>query len=64
MQKSKNSENKIFFCDYEKNIVSLPSEQVRILIDDRIYDVMLIDDPMNLHRHIEIYLKYIGGQNG
>lgn len=25
-----------------------------------IYDVTLIDDPMNLHQHLEIFLKYVG----
>ena len=24
------------------------------------YDIMLVDDPMNFHRHLEIYLKFVG----
>ena len=30
--------------------------------DGLIYDVLLIDDPMKLHKQLEIYLKYTGGQ--
>lgn len=24
------------------------------------YDITLVDDPMNFHRHLEIYLKFVG----
>ena len=44
--------------------VDITSENARILIDNHVYDIMLIDDPMGLHHHFEIYLKYVGGQNG
>lgn len=44
--------------------VDVTSENARVLIDGQIYQIQLIDDPMNLHQHLEIYLKYIGGQNG
>ena len=27
-----------------------------------VYEVELFDDPMSLHEHLEIYLKYLGGQ--
>ena len=27
-----------------------------------VYEILLIDDPMHMHEHLEIYLKYIGGQ--
>jgi hypothetical protein len=29
-----------------------------------VYDVLLIDDPMNLHQHIEVYLQFVGGGLG
>ena len=29
-----------------------------VVIDNKIYDVLMIDDPMNLHKHLEIMLKY------
>lgn len=44
--------------------VDVTSENARMLIDGLIYQIMLIDDPMNLHQHLEIYLKYVGGQDG
>lgn len=44
--------------------VDVTSENARMLIDGLIYQIMLIDDPMNLHQHLEIYLKFVGGQNG
>lgn len=42
--------------------VTVSAETVRMVIDSQRYDVMLIDDPMGLHKQIEIYLKYTGGQ--
>ena len=44
--------------------VDVTSENARMLIDGQIYDITLIDDPMGLHQHLEIYMKYTGGQNG
>lgn len=44
--------------------VDVTSENARMLIDGLIYQIMLIDDPTNLHQHLEIYLKFVGGQNG
>lgn len=43
--------------------VDVTSENARIVIDGISYDIMVIDDPMNLHQHLEIYLKYTGGQS-
>lgn len=52
----------VFIGDYVK--LDKKVENKRMVIEDEIYEVLLIDDPMNLHQHIEIYLKYVGGQNG
>ena len=30
-------------------------------VDGVVYELTMIDDPMELHEHIEIYLKYVGG---
>ena len=48
----------IFICDY----VSLDrfADDKRMTVNGCVYDVLLIDDPMELHQHLEIYLKYIG----
>lgn len=42
--------------------VDVTSENARMIIDGKLYDILLIDDPMGLHQHLEIYLKYTGGQ--
>lgn len=55
----------IFLCDYfapVHNGEKLTGENSRLLIDGEVYEVELFDDPMRLHEHLEIYLKYLGGQ--
>ena len=61
----------IFICDYwpipesleiKGNIVMVSPENARMVANSKRYDVMLIDNPMNLNKHLEIYLKYTGGQ--
>lgn len=52
----------IFLCDYEP--VDVDEEQAQAVVNGKTYDVLLIDDPMELHQQLEIYLKYTGGQNG
>lgn len=44
--------------------VDLTSENGRMVVNGDIYDILLIDDPMGLHKHLEIYLKYVGGGLG
>lgn len=51
-----------FINSKSKETIRIVSENARVLINNDVYDVMLIDDPMNLHRHLEIFLKYTGGQ--
>jgi head-tail adaptor len=47
----------IFFCDY----VELPEEnQIRMVINSKVYEVKLIDNPMGWGEHLEIYLRYVG----
>ena len=47
----------IFICDYE----DLPEEnEIRFLINDKPYEVKLIDVPMEIKHHMEIYLRYVG----
>lgn len=47
----------IFCCEY----VSLPEElQLRMLINNKPYEIKLIDNPMGLNKHLEIYLRYVG----
>lgn len=52
----------LFLCDYKELTVN--EEDARMVINNRVYDVTYIDNPMELNEHLEIFLKYIGGQNG
>lgn len=51
----------IFIADYVKLDTRIKAENSRMIVDSKQYDVMLIDDPMGLHKQFEIYLKYTGG---
>lgn len=61
----------VFLCDFapipdtlEVNgkTIRISAENTQIVANSQAYDVMLIDDPMGLHKHLEIFLKYTGGQ--
>ena len=52
----------IFIADYVKLDSRIQAENSRAIINGKRYDVMLIDDPMEMHKQLEIYLKYTGGQ--
>jgi head-tail adaptor len=52
----------MFLCDYQ-DLCNITAESSRLLVDGKVYDVLLIDDPMNLHQQLEIYLKFVGGQS-
>ncbi len=45
----------VFICDYFP--ITFNVSNCRLIINGRCYDVLMIDDPMLLHRQIEIYLK-------
>ena len=50
----------VFLCDYTP--LGVEAENARAVIGTKTYDVMLIDNPMELGEHMEIFLKYTGGQ--
>lgn len=52
----------IFMCDWQQVGSSVKAGNSRLLVNNEVYDVMLIDDPMGLHRQLEIYLQYRGCQ--
>lgn len=54
----------IYLCDYNNWIKSVTSEDSRLIIKGNIYNILIIDDPMEMHEHLEIYLKYVGGGLG
>ena len=48
----------IFICDYDRVASEATPTQSRLIINGAIYDVLMIDNPMNLNQHLEIMLKY------
>lgn len=52
----------IFLADYVQLDSRIAAEKSRAVIDGRVYDITLIDDPMDMHQHFEFFLKYTGGQ--
>jgi len=61
----------VFICDYvpvqdtievKGSAVRVDAENARMVANGKRYDVLLIDDPMELHKHLEFYLRFTGGQ--
>ena len=52
----------VFISDYVRLDASIKAENSRMVVNGERYDILLIDDPMELHKQLEIYLKYTGGQ--
>lgn len=61
----------IFLCDFKPEIyaLSLPDANgkapiVRMILKGIVYDVLLIDNPMEMNEQLEIYLRKVGAWNG
>lgn len=54
----------IFIADYVALHKDIKAENARMVINGKVYDIMLIDNPMELQSgsQLEFYLKYTGGQ--
>ena len=53
----------VFVADWKRLAAGVRAENSRLVDEDGLlYDILLIDDPMKLHRQLEIYLKFTGGQ--
>lgn len=54
----------VFISDFVELPDTIKAENSRMVIAGKRYDVMLIDNPMEMGRdsQLEIYLKYTGGQ--
>lgn len=44
--------------------VDVTSENSRMIVNGNVYQILMIDDPMGMHKQLEIYLKYVGGGLG
>lgn len=61
----------VFVCDYKPipealevngEMVEVTAENARMVAKSQAYDVLLIDNPMELDEQLEFYLKFTGGQ--
>lgn len=52
----------VFVADYVSLDARIKAENSRLVVGGKVFDILLIDDPMELHEQLEIYLKYTGGQ--
>ena len=54
----------VFVADYVALAEGITAETARTVIDGKRYDIMLIDNPMEMGSgsQLEFYLKYTGGQ--
>lgn len=48
----------IFITDYAP--IDRKPHNKRLVVNGTVYDILLIDDPMELHQQLEIYLKFVG----
>lgn len=48
----------VFICDYAS--IEEKTRNLKAECNGMEFDVTLIDDPMGLHEHLEIFLKYVG----
>lgn len=54
----------VFIGDYVPLAADIQAENSRMTINGKVYDILLIDNPMEMGSgsQLEIYLKYTGGQ--
>lgn len=54
----------IFVADYVPLSAGIQAENSRMVIGGKVYDILLIDNPMEMGSgsQLEIYLKFTGGQ--
>ena len=52
-----------FICDFDSRLRELDITQCRFICRNQIYEIKHIDDPMELHDHLEISLKLVGVVN-
>ena len=54
----------IFVCDYNAALYALADSDARAIFKGVVYDVLLIDNPMEMNEQLEIYLRRVGAWNG
>lgn len=54
----------IFLCDFCADVYALAGADTRMIIKGQVYDVLLIDNPMELDAQLEISLRKVGAWDG
>lgn len=54
----------VFLCDFNAALYALADRDVRAIFKGMVYDVLLIDNPMEKNEQLEIYLRKVGAWNG
>lgn len=54
----------VFLCDFHSGIYALADQDTRLIIKGKMYDVLLIDNPDEMDKQLEIYLRRVGAANG
>lgn len=54
----------IFIADYVTLNSKITAESARMVINGKVYDILLIDNPMEMQKgsQLEFYLRFTGGQ--
>lgn len=50
----------VFLSDYDEAFAKLSTSNLLLLVGGKRYEVLLIDDPMGRHEHLESFLKHVG----
>ena len=50
----------VFISDYNETVRKLDITKHRCIINDRVYQITFIDDPMEIHDHLEMFLRLVG----
>ena len=54
----------VFLCDYHSGIYALANDDTRMIIKGFVYDVTYMDNPDEMDKQLEIYLKRVGAYSG
>ena len=50
----------VLLSDYDPDFAKLSTANLFLLVGGKRYEVLHIDDPMDMHEHLETFLKHVG----
>lgn len=54
----------VFLCGYNAAVYAAADKDCRMIIKGMVYDVLLIDNPDEMDKQLEIYLRKVGAWDG